>query len=442
MRSTDTETMGPDALARQKNFVRTPTCSVVLPVLSCIFALLSPVGALSRSTSSSSTGYHHSPLHFPAAGPSWEHLAPRRRISTRSVDDWCEGQLLPLQRYRSIRSKSTDDDSLFRPLLEREKPSRSNVGDHGDSFLEQIVKHPSDYNLSKTSVSMVENLESLTPLQRDQLVQKIRVEQQASQPVPLEALEIIYVDASICVVNKPSGVLSVPGPRRNPSLANLVYETLQPPNIALDQMVVHRLDMATSGILIYALSVEALSILHSDFKDRRVQKTYEALVLHENSPVLSSSKMPIAEGEIDVDLERDPYNPPFMRIARPKKDHEDVDDKEETNIQVGKIGSTHKFYTQAPKESLTTWTVLSRESYNGRDVSRLELRPWTGRTHQLRVHCAQALGAPIVGDDIYGDGSTSMEETTQSALCLHARQLCIYHPISGAPMIFEADPPF
>lgn len=331
---------------------------------------------------------------------------------------------------------------------------------HRDTLLEQIVGNPSSYNLSKTSVSMVENLESLNSLQRDNLLQKIRVEQQASQAVPLDALEILYADASICVVNKPSGILSVPGSRRNPSLATLVYETLRPPGIDLDQMVVHRLDMATSGIIVYALSLEALSKLHDDFKERRVQKTYQALVMHGNSPILSSSSSSsssaMMEGEINVDLERDPDNPPFMRIARPKMHNSNDNDDEESSVKIGQIGSTHKFYKQAAKECLTTWTLLSRETYKGQAVSRLELRPWTGRTHQLRVHCAQALGAPIVGDDIYGNAaaaaaaafsntgssSSSSTGTVQSPLCLHARQLCIYHPISGAPMIFEADPPF
>jgi tRNA pseudouridine32 synthase/23S rRNA pseudouridine746 synthase len=215
-------------------------------------------------------------------------------------------------------------------------------------------------------------------------------------------------------------------------LANLVYDTLQPSNIDLDQLVVHRLDMATSGIIVYALSLQALSKLHSDFKDRRVQKTYQALIQgHYHHRGLSHATT--TEGEIDVDLERDPYNPPFMRIAQPKPiiDHD--------GGKVGEFGSNHKFWKQAPKPSLTTWTLLcGNEYYNDQPVSRVELRPWTGRTHQLRVHCAQALGAPIVGDEIYGPNKH--DDTTP--LCLHAQKLCIYHPISGAPMIFEADAPF
>ena len=238
------------------------------------------------------------------------------------------------------------------------------------------------------------------------------------------------------------GVLSVPGPRRNPSLATVVYETLRPasPDVKfqLDQMVVHRLDMATSGVLVYALTVEALKQLHLDFRERQVKKTYEALVYGH----LSES---ITEGEIDVALERDPYNPPFMRIAQDKDHIFDGDQssssgqgKEDTE-QSHRMGPTHKFFREAPKPSLTTWSLKSHEFLQGRPVTRLELNPLTGRTHQLRVHASAALG-PMVGDDIYG--LKDDEQDAKLSLCLHARRLCFYHPISRAPMVFEVEPPF
>lgn len=92
-------------------------------------------------------------------------------------------------------------------------------------------------------------------------------------------MKILYCDEHICVIHKPSGVLSVPGPQRNPSMANLVFDILQPTLIDnVDQTVVHRIDMATSGVLVFALSLEALSKLHEDFKKRRVRKTYACLV--------------------------------------------------------------------------------------------------------------------------------------------------------------------
>lgn len=376
---------------------------------------------------------------IPSTGPSWQHLPRKRLISFRSVE-WLDDTIMPLQRYRSVNEKKSGISS---DLTIKECPS-NNVKDEDDgniALLKQIANHSSEYNLSKTSLSLLENCNYFSAHQREKLVQKIRIEEQATKAISTDNLEILYCDEHICVTNKPSGALSVPGPRRNPSLANLVYDTIHPSGIDLDQMVVHRLDMATSGILIFALSLEALSKLHADFKDRRVQKTYQALVFHEGSSILS--KRSTMEGEIDVDMERDPNNPPFMRISRPKQ--EEQEDKEQhatATTTIGRITSDHKFYKQAPKASLTSWTVLSREMYCGIPVSRLELRPWTGRTHQLRVHCAQAMGAPIVGDDIYGGGGNDCLESVTSPLCLHARQLCIYHPISGASMIFEADPPF
>jgi 23S rRNA-/tRNA-specific pseudouridylate synthase len=366
------------------------------------------------------TGSSKQQLQIPSAGPSWEFLAPKRTVSVRTVDWSGEGKMLPLQRYHSKQHQTKKSMNAWK------EPSSN---DDKANIIKSILENPAAYNLSKSSQYLAVQYPSLSTEQQGQLFQKIQVEQRASQPVPRDALQILYCDAHICVTNKPSGVLSVPGPRRNPSLANLVYETLQP-SIDLDQMVVHRLDMATSGILMYALSLEACTKLNLDFRERRVQKTYLALV--------EGHDLEQPEGEIDVDLERDPNNPPFMRIAQPKTTIVDDTDTNDSNNSNGlKVGSDHKFWKQAPKESLTTWTLLAKEFLpDGKPVSRLELRPWTGRTHQLRVHCAQGLKAPIVSDDIYG------ETYNDSPLCLHAQKLCIYHPISGAPMIFEADAPF
>lgn len=367
-------------------------------------------------------------LQNPSAFPSHGYVVANREISIKSVD-WMngEGTMLPLQGYRALRSSC--------PRLSNGEPTSigrtTNAKKEEPLSLEFILDNLEAYNVSHTAKTQLDQLETLTAKQKAQLLQKIKAERKASQPVPLSALKILYCDAHICVVDKPSGVLSVPGPRRNPSLANLVYDVLQP-EVDLDQMVIHRLDMATSGILVYALTLPALCRLHADFKSRRVKKSYQALV-HGHM----SQQVTVAEGEIDVDLERDPYNPPFMRIAQPKTELE----LEECDSVV-KVGPSHKFFRQAPKESLTTWSLVGYETLRGQPVSRLDLHPWTGRTHQLRVHCAQALGAPIAGDNIYGTMEQENGKNEDSTLCLHARKLCIYHPISGAPMMFEADPPF
>ena len=318
-------------------------------------------------------------LRIQEAGPSWGYLPPKRKISIRAEHCSGEGRMLPLQRYHSKRVRPHN----FIPLKEEQKNCTHSTNDNQNkantAIIQSILENPAAYNLSKSSQYLVQKYQTLTQEEQRHLIQKIQVEQRASQPLPLDALEILYCDAHICVANKPSGVLSVPGPRRNPSLANLVYETLHP-MIDIDQMVVHRLDMATSGIIVYALSLEALSKLQSDFRNRRVKKTYQALIKGHDS-------VQNAEGEVDVAMERDPNNPPFMRIAQPKADISSINgegsgDDDENGF---KVGPDHKFWKQAPKESLTNWKLLGKEFLpDDAPVTRLELLPETGRTHQLR----------------------------------------------------------
>ena len=300
--------------------------------------------------------------------------------------------------------------------------------------------------LSLSAKTLLQNYDNMNDKEKSQLKNKIEAEAKASQPLdPATDLHILYLDDHICVTSKPSGMLSVPGPRRNPSLAGLVHDLIQP-DIDIDQTVVHRLDMDTSGIVVYALSHEALCQLHIDFRDRKVQKVYEALLVgHFRSA---------AEVEIDVALERDPFHPPFMRAAQPKQ-----------QLEIDAIHPTfQKFIDQAPKPSQTEMQVLSLEHLpSGHNVTRVRLIPKTGRTHQLRVHCS-SLGFPIVGDDIYGyngagdcgivfDDATTrakndrLEQQRQifeqgHSLCLHAKQLCLLHPLTQAPLIFEAATPF
>jgi len=170
------------------------------------------------------------------------------------------------------------------------------------------------------------------------------------------------------------------------------------------------------------------------------------------------------ELELDLALERDPDHPPFMRIAQQPKTTTLHPGTANTNDSPSVSRSTFsKFLDQAPKPSLTRLHVFSYEKLcMPRDhrraakkefvsemdescgptmpVTRVSMTPHTGRTHQLRVHAA-AIGHPMVGDDIYGV-DTAFPENANAPLCLHAQQLCIYHPYSGAPMIFESTPSF
>jgi 23S rRNA-/tRNA-specific pseudouridylate synthase len=308
---------------------------------------------------------------------------------------------------------------------------------------------------------------------------KAYAELKASQPLdPNIHLQPIYIDSHIVVVNKESGALSVPGPRRNPSVGGLVHEYIGNDEDDVDSMIVHRLDMDTSGIICFARNKHVLGVLHEAFRNKSkngigsgeesVYKKYEALVC---------GHMLTVEGEIDLPLVRDQNRPPFMKVhIELPYDHtqEDIDDLLSIQKHMGYI----KMMSKAPKESLSLYRVLAWECLHDLPVTRLELIPITGRTHQLRVHCA-AIGHPIVGDSIYGyngDGSpngglpdniASMFQSRASDsiqqeiyklvqkkqlqhdvgeyngnMCLHAKQLCLLHPITQAPMSFENDAPF
>ncbi len=423
-----------------------------------------------------------SALLCPSSRPSKTFSAPNLDISFQPIQSdkyngECTFDLLPLQKYharnqnhkigRRRRRKSdsesslngdhgshtiTNTDSLIPKSNARvshdipsldfiyENKSRFPITKSSQVLLEEYHEHKqSCIHMDNSDDDLKDGLRKLNLLE-GRLRSKIRAECRASLPLSInDALQILYCDSHICVVNKPSGVLSVPGHRRNPSLADLVYDTIQPSSCStrddgsideLDQSVVHRLDMATSGIIVYALSKKALQELHVTFRDRKVQKTYQALV--EGHLFLGAM-----EGEIDVALERDPTNPPYMRVAQPRDDP--IDNDNDGNNDTTEQPKTHKFWREAPKPSMTTWSILGYEyDTKGNPLTRVALKPHTGRTHQLRVHTSGVLGTPIVGDDIYGSG----RHDPNANLCLHAHRLCIHHPITGAPMVFEADPPF
>ena len=165
---------------------------------------------------------------------------------------------------------------------------------------------------------------------------------------------ILYTDEHLIAMDKPSGLLSVPG--RGPDKADCARSRLQ--NLFPEALTVHRLDMSTSGLLLFARSKEAQRALSSLFEQGRVEKTYFADVWGVPDPGM---------GDIDLPLITDWPNRP-----RQKVDHD--------------IG----------KPSQTRFEVLSEDA----KVSRVKLTPLTGRSHQLRVHMA-AIGHPILGDDLY-----------------------------------------
>lgn len=200
----------------------------------------------------------------------------------------------------------------------------------------------------------------------------------------------LYADDSLVVVDKPAGLLSVPG--RGADKQDCAVARVQA--AWPDALTVHRLDMATSGLLLLARGATVQRRLSEAFAQRQVGKRYVAIV---------DGLMAGDAGEIDAPLIADWPQRPRQRI-----DHEHG------------------------KPSLTRWRVLSRDG--GARRTRLELEPVTGRSHQLRVHLA-SLGHAIVGDSLYG-GSAAPR------LLLHASELAFAHPQTAQPQRHRCAAPF
>ncbi len=195
------------------------------------------------------------------------------------------------------------------------------------------------------------------------------------------------------VVDKPAGLLSVPG--RPPNDKDSALGRLQ--KINAETRAVHRLDMSTSGIMVFGLHADSHRALSRQFQDRKVAKTYEAEVW--NTPETE-------KGEISLPVRCDWPNRPRQMV-----DHE--------------LG----------KSALTRYIRInnSREHYG-----RVELEPVTGRSHQLRVHLAE-IGHPILGCEFYAH---SEAKSAASRLHLHARELSFYHPESNEKLSFHSPVPF
>ena len=208
---------------------------------------------------------------------------------------------------------------------------------------------------------------------------------------PSTELPIIFEDDDIVVVDKPAGLLSVPGISEHYSVYSIMRERYPD---ADSPLIVHRLDQATSGLLVIAKTKEAHFQLQQQFLSHQVKKKYVAIL--EKEPSMEEG----AEGLVSLPLRPDVLNRPYQIV-----DHEH-----------GK-------------------TAITQYQYLGN--RRIALWPQTGRTHQLRVHCAhaQGLNAPILGDELYGSRSADR-------LYLHAASIQFAHPITHQPLFFESKAPF
>lgn len=210
-------------------------------------------------------------------------------------------------------------------------------------------------------------------------------------PAEGKELSLVHEDKDFVIVNKPSEFLSVPGK----TISDSVYERVRNayPE-ATGPLIVHRLDQSTSGLMVLALNEDAYKIIQSQFIERKVKKTYEALL---------EGELEADGGEIKLPLRVDLDNRPMQLVC----------------YEYGKDAHT-KYY------------VISRE--NGR--TRVHFFPITGRTHQLRVHSAHSSGlnTPIVGDDLYGQKDVRLH--------LHAKKLEFDHPRTGHRLSFTVEAEF
>ena len=208
---------------------------------------------------------------------------------------------------------------------------------------------------------------------------------------PDGAAPVIYEDAHIIVINKPAGLLSVPGKLagRQDCVVSRLHLT------HWDALLVHRLDCDTSGLMIFARTKAAQGFLGQEFEKRRAAKTYIARVW---------GQLAEKNGHIDLPLATDWPNRPRQQV-----DHENG------------------------RPAQTDWQVIDCDDFS----TKVRLSPLTGRSHQLRVHML-ALGHPILGDPIYATGSAR----AFPRLMLHAETLSVHHPDTKLTIAFHAACPF
>jgi len=209
---------------------------------------------------------------------------------------------------------------------------------------------------------------------------------------PDTPLDVIHLDDQILAINKPSGLLSVPGK----AMEHRDCLETRVKAVYVDALLVHRLDMDTSGVMVFGIGKHAQRHISSQFQKRQLEKTYVARV---------SGHVVDDTGKVDLPLIVDWPNRPLQMV-----DH------------------------VRGKPSVTDWAVLAREDA----VTRMELRPKTGRSHQLRVHMLE-LGHPILGDRFYGDAEVI---AAADRLQLHAQTLRMRHPDGGAWLTLTAPSPF
>ncbi|MEL0653602.1 pseudouridine synthase [Pseudoalteromonas issachenkonii] len=324
------------------------------------------------------------------------HLKKRRKTLSKSL----QKKLFAQYQFLNANGETTDLNAIFAALPEHTPPSGA-----GDCAAPKLLQYAYKHDLKplamaefwwgaapKSSIRQHKNYypscySKCQPI-LGHMLKGLNVEDNPLliNPAQGKDLSIVYKDDDLLVVNKPAEFLSVPGVNIDDSVYMRI-KTQFPE--ASGPLIVHRLDMSTSGLLMIALNKRVHKALQKQFIERTIDKRYVALVdgnVSENS------------GEINLPLVLDFDDKPRQMVC----------------------------YKHG-KPSLTTWQVLERNN----NITRLQLYPKTGRTHQLRVHCAHSLGLnmPIIGDTHYGQKADRLH--------LHAEYLAFTHPITLKRLEFE-----
>lgn len=324
------------------------------------------------------------------------HLKKRRKTLSKSL----QKKLFAQYQFLNANGETTDLNAIFAALPEHTPPSGA-----GDCAAPKLLQYAYKHDLKplamaefwwgaapKSAIRQHKNYypscySKCQPI-LGHMLKGLDVEDNPllTNPAQGKDLSIVYKDDDLLVVNKPAEFLSVPGVNIDDSVYMRI-KTQFPE--ASGPLIVHRLDMSTSGLLMIALNKRVHKALQKQFIERTIDKRYIALV---NGNVAEDS------GVIDLPLVLDFDDKPRQMVC----------------------------YTHG-KPSLTTWQVLERNN----NITRLQLYPKTGRTHQLRVHCAHSLGLnmPIIGDTHYGQKAERLH--------LHAEYLAFTHPITLKRLEFE-----
>ena len=245
---------------------------------------------------------------------------------------------------------------------------------------------------------------------------------------PPSSIKILFEDSHLLVLNKPAGMLSVPGKTGDVSVESMMRDYLHDD---VNPIIVHRLDMDTSGLMVVAKTRWTYTELQKQFLEHQVEKTYVALLEHmpEGKPL---------KGTISLPLRPDIYDRP-RQLVDWENGKEAITEFWITRKDEGRRRKEITSEIQDTKDSVqnTCTQYTSPSSFLPPPSSiRIILRPRTGRTHQLRVHCAhqEGLGVPIVGDALYGHRA--------DRLYLHAETLSFIHPKTGERLTFTAPAPF